>query len=170
MPMPFAGIMLYAPDPTKAENLNDPPGSFKAQPGCMQYHDGKWYRYVIHDNGVGNIATTNGKPAFTMTKALFKVTPDKTSCEHGASNASGAEGVYLGVVTDGYGTWIQVRGRHVNVQTTGPGAVGQNLTLPASDVDSFTVAAWTTVASQTCGVQLGTVDATHVIADLDMPL
>jgi hypothetical protein len=164
--MPFAGLMLYAPDPTKAENLNDPLP--RAQPGAIQNFNGNWYRYVKHNNGAGNVATTSGHPAFWFAKATGEVTSDKTSCQHGASNASGACGVYLGVVTDGYYTWVQVTGIHPTVVLSGAGAAGQHLTIPASDVDAFTVGAWTTVASQVCGVQLATVDATHGVCDLWM--
>lgn len=164
--MPFAGLMQYAPDPSKSENLNNllP----VAQPGALQFYNGNWYRYVKFDNGAGNVATTSGHPAFWMDKSIWKVTSDKTSCEHGASNASGACGAFLGVVTDGYYTWVQLTGRHPTVLLSGAGAIGQHLTIPASDVDAFTVGAWTTVASQVCGVQLATVDATHGVCDLWM--
>ena len=165
--MPFSGFMQYAPDPTKAENLNDPPGQFKAQPGALQMFNGNVYQYVVHQKGTGSVATTNGHPAFVNDQLAYKTTGDKTSCQHGASNASGAMGVYLGVVTDLYGTWIQRTGYHANVKTNAAGAPGQCLTIPASDVDSFTVVVWTTVASQVCGVQLAAgADSTHVIADL----
>ena len=164
--MPFAGILQYAPDPTKAENLNDPLP--KTQPGALQFHNGSWYRYVQFNNGVGNVATTSGHPAFWMDRAAGAVTSDKTSCQHGATAASGACGVFLGVVTDGYYTWVQLTGIHPTVVLTGAGAAGQHLTIPASDVNAFTIGAWTTVASQVCGVQLATVDATHGVCDLWM--
>jgi hypothetical protein len=164
--MSFAGILQYAPNPTAAENLNDP--APRVAPGALQCFNGNWYRYVKFDNGAANVATTSGHPAFWKTKSTFLVSSDKTDCQHGASNASGACGVFLGVVTDGYYTWVQLTGIHPTVVLSGAGAAGQHLTIPASDVDAFTVGAWTTVASQVCGVQLDTVDATHGVCDLWM--
>jgi hypothetical protein len=168
--MPFAGLMMYAPDPTKAENLNDPLP--KCQPGAVQYFNGAFYKYVQFDNGTGNVASVAGNAAFAMLTRTFKVTSDKTSCEHGASVGSGVVGVFMGVVTDLYYTWIQMSGVVESLLVDGAGAVGQVINCPASDGGSndLHVAAWTTVATQIVGVQIGLVSATRVAAWLMLPI
>lgn len=69
---------------------------------------GVTYQYVQHDDGVANAATALGHPAFVKTLASFIVTNDMTSGV--TTKANGCVGLYQGVVTDQYYTWIIVLG------------------------------------------------------------
>lgn len=87
----------------------------KAPLGALLRWNGKVYRYVKFDNGSGNVASvaygvavwkTLTMPTAT-TDGVFTVTMDWTDTL-GGKNA--VAGIFGGVVTDGYYTWIQVGG------------------------------------------------------------
>ena len=73
----------------------------------------KGYMYVQFDNGAGNVASAANALAYWKTAASFIATSDLTDAPSatGANDANFVAGVFTGVVTDQYYTFIQVDGR-----------------------------------------------------------
>lgn len=69
---------------------------------------GVTYQYVRFDNGTANVVSAAGLPAYVFTLATFVVTTDMSAGL--TTKANGCVGVFQGVVTDQYYTWIIVRG------------------------------------------------------------
>jgi hypothetical protein len=103
------------------------------------WYNGKGYRYVRFDNGVGNVAPVVGGPAYWMDSSAGRVTSDKTSSEAGAAIGDGVAGVFLtAVITDLNFTFLQTDGTSLAVKLAaadGAGAVGNRIFAPQTDVD-----------------------------------
>jgi len=94
-------------------NTND--ATQKAPLGMLYRHKGNVYRYVLFNNGSGDVASAVGGVAhwYSLDPAngAFTVTSDQTD----AGGAAAAKhnliaGIFGCAVTDGYYTWIQVGG------------------------------------------------------------
>jgi hypothetical protein len=87
----------------------------KAPLGVLYRHKGNVYRYVLMNTGASAVASAAGAVVhwFSLDPAngLFTVVTDKTDA--GGTSVDGKNliaGIALGVVTNGYYTWIQVGG------------------------------------------------------------
>jgi hypothetical protein len=122
------GVMVNCNDLTPKHSLIE-----------KEWYNGKGYRYVRFDNGVGNVAPVAGGPAYWMDSSLGRVTSDKTSSEFGAALGDGVAGIFLtSVVTDLGFTWLQTDGTHLAVKLAaadGAGAAGNRIFAPQTDVD-----------------------------------
>ena len=128
-------VAQVAYDPTQSSNLNDQNAQFRVGDE-FEMADGKTYIYVRFDNGAGNVASANGGAAYWKTYASGIVTSDKTDSEVGATIPLGCAGIFQGVVTDQYYTWLQKRGRRTSVRLLAgdsDGAVGNKVFPPAAD-------------------------------------
>lgn len=79
----------------------------------------KNYQYVQFDNGAGNVASAASALAYWKTIGTFIVTSDLTDAPSatGANDANYVAGVFTGVVTDQYYTFIQTGGRVTALKT-----------------------------------------------------
>ena len=123
-------------DPSVAGNFNDLTPQFR--PGTVYEHPttGRQYRYVRHDNGAA-VASANGGAAYWSDYANAVVSSDKTDNQMGATIPAGVAGIYQGVVTDRYFTWLVIKGSYTTMLAAADanGAVGNRIFAPASDAD-----------------------------------
>ena len=123
-------------DPKQSSNLNDQTPQFRPGTEYEDPSDGKVYIYVRHHQGVGAVASANGAAAFWRTYSSGSVTPDKTDNEFGAAIPAGCAGIYGGVVTHLYYTWLQKRGEKVGVILDADGAIGNWVGVHAQDLNT----------------------------------
>lgn len=132
--MPGAGPALMAMRPTDI-GVGEPFATF--QPGYRFVYGDNEFLYVRFDNGQGNVASAAGGAAYWKDRAGGIVTSDKTDNQEGAANSSGIAGIFQGVTTDQYFTWLVTKGPYTVQLAAGDsnGAVGNKVFAPASDVD-----------------------------------
>lgn len=113
---------------------NDATPQFK--PGTVgQTSDGKRYKYLKFDNGVGNVAAVVGNVAYylavsgTSAGQTTTVTMDLTDC------AGVTAGVFQAVLTDGYYGWFQTWGEATLTTALTAGADGNALTAVGAGAD-----------------------------------
>ena len=118
-------------DPT---TVND--ASAQGEVGRLILHNGNLYRYVLFNNGAGNVASAAGGVAYWFAlnpgaaTPLWTVTSDQTDSIMGIN---GVAGVFGGVVTDGNHCFVQVGGR-VNAQVVSTIAIGDLLVGQTTDL------------------------------------
>lgn len=101
---------------------NNGNGPFLGQLGQVLESDGKAYRLVQFDNGVGNVAAIAGGVVHWKDRANFVVTSDQTDAQATINSVAGAT---LMVVTDQYYCFIQIGGlQSVKTATCSAGGVG----------------------------------------------
>lgn len=123
--MPGFGVPQVGLDPTAASNLNDQMP--RCDPGTEVYYGGSWYMYVKFDDGVGNVASAVNRVAYWKDRALGVVTSDKSDGQVTGSIGAGGAGIFQGVITDLYYTWIQRRGYRAKVRLDATGAIGNKV-------------------------------------------
>lgn len=129
-----------------------------------QTSDGKRYKYVKFDNGVGNVAAVAGNVAYYLAVSgasageLTTVTMDVTD-----SGGIGA-GVFQAVLTDAYYGWIQTWGSATLTTALTAGADGNALTAVGTTDGTLDVSA--AVTDFICAVA---VDASAKIVFLTCP-
>ena len=135
--MAMSGPVQLFLDPTQATNLNDL--SPRSVPGAEVDFGGARYIYVKHNQGAGAVVTANGTAAYWKDRAAGEVSADKTENQLGAALGMGCAGIYQGVVTNGYYTWLQKRGVRAAVLILagdGAGAVGNKIFPQITDADT----------------------------------
>ena len=106
----------------------------------VDYNGGR-YIYVKHLAGTGAVATANGMPAYWSDVANGSVTADKSDGQQGGTaGAHGAmvAGIYQGITTAGYFTWLQKRGVRAGVLIAAGdsnGLAGNAVFPPITNVD-----------------------------------
>jgi len=132
----------------------------------VDYNGGR-YIYVKSTGGTGSVATANGAAAYWTDAANGTVSPDKSDGQQGGTaGAHGAmvAGVYQGIITSGYYTWLQKRGVRSGVLLAAGdsnGLAGNKIFPPITNVDStFRSEALDSISgeeitAQTVGFQLG---------------
>jgi len=136
--MPGSGPALMTFNPTL--EYNDLTAKFDV--GYEVDFGGKRYIYVKHAAGTGTVVTANGAAAYWSDVANGIVTADKSDGQQGGTaGAHGAmcAGVYQGVITAGYYTWLQKRGLRTGVLLASGdsgGAAGNKVFPPVTNVDS----------------------------------
>jgi hypothetical protein len=106
-----------------------------------QAHDGKWYKYFLFNNGVGNVAAVAGNVAYyyavsgTSAGQLTTCTMDLTDTQE-----IGA-GVFQSVPADGEYCWLQIKGSATLTTALTAGADGDPLTPTGSTDGTLDVTA-----------------------------
>lgn len=127
-------------------------GPFAGHLGQVVEDNGKVYRLVQFDNGVGNVASVAGGAAHWKTRASFIVTSDQTDAQ---ATVNGIAGGFLGVVTDQYYCYVQIGGvQAVVVDTTC--AAGAVLTGTTTDLTLVAITTNTLGNQVQWGVSYGT--------------
>lgn len=128
-----SGPALAAFNPS--QNYNDVRPTFV--PGETFENNGVTYKYALFDNGTGNVASAAGGAAYLKDNDPYTVTSDKTDSITGAAIPAGCAGIFQGVVTDGYFTWLVVKGQYTVRLASGDsnGTAGNKIFAPASDAD-----------------------------------
>jgi hypothetical protein len=135
-------------------------------PGMVIRYNGKIYRYVQFDDGVGNVAAVAAGAAHwkTLTPAsgLLIVTSDQTNAIGGINTVAGILGC---VVTDQYYTWIQVGGpATVKVQA---GTIASDCMIGSTtDLTLDRIASGATHSNNIWGVALDTRETTYGTATI----
>lgn len=127
--------------------------------GTLYRYKGNLYRYVKFDNGSGDVASAAYGVSHWKTldpsAGTFTVTSDRTDA---LLNINGIAGIFGGVVTDGYYTWIQVGGL-ASVFVAAGTAVGDMQIGGATDLYFAHVDADGTLTSVLFGVALTAVSS-----------
>lgn len=123
------------------ETVND--ASQKAPLGAIVRYKGKLYRYVLFNNGQGNVASAAGGVAywFALNPATptFTVTSDETDT---IANINGVAGLFGAVITDGNYCFVQVGGT-ATAKTAASTAAGDHCIGSTTDLTFGRVAAGT---------------------------
>lgn len=112
--------------------------------GTVTEHDGKRYKYVLFNNGVGNVAAVAGNFAYiyavsgTSAGQITTVTMDLTD------TAGIGAGVFQSVPADGEYCWIQTWGSATLTTALTAGADGNALTPVGSSDGTLDVSALVT--------------------------
>lgn len=112
--------------------------------GDLYYsHDGKVYKFVLFNNGSGNVAAVSGNVCYYLAETgaeTFTVTSDLSD-----SSYVGA-GVFQSVPADGEYCWIQVKGPATITPALTAGADGNALTAVGATDGTLDVSALVTDA------------------------
>ena len=131
----------------------------KAPVGILYRHQGNTYRYVQHNPGTA-VATAAGGVAYwrtlSPTAGTFVVSSDESDTIAGIN---GVAGVYGGVVTALYYTWIQVAGV-VAALVVNSTVAGDKMIGYATDLNFNRIAAGGNVTDQVFGIALSTKNTT----------
>lgn len=164
---------LYATSAPK--NLTSANDEFAVmRPGELVYDvvNRKAYQYVQFDNGAGNVASAANALAYWKTAASFIATSDLTDAPSAtaANDANFVAGVFTGVVTDQYYTFLQVGGRVAALKTdAGDDIVFGDIIIadPTTDGTCDSVAAGTASTHRVVGIALAAdVDADDTVDTL----
>lgn len=136
----------------------------KAPLGVLYRHKGNVYRYVLMNTGASAVASAAGGVvhwyALDPANGKFTVTTDKTDA--GGTSADGKSllaGITLGIVTNGYYTWVQVGGV-ASVFVAGSTVVGDVMIYSDTDLYFNRCAADAAVTALPYGVALESKSAT----------
>ena len=133
--------------------------------GTVIRYDGAYWRYVKFDNGSGNVASaaygvahwkTLTMPASGLTDGVFTVTSDQTDALAGLNSVAG---IFGGVVTDLYYTFIQISGK-VTALVANSTVAGDACIGSATDLYFGRIAANGTVTNVIYGIALSTKNTT----------
>lgn len=94
--------------------------------GQYREEDGKGYRYVLFDNGTGNVASVAGNLAYQVGTTDWTVTMDVSDTDRNL-----VAGVFAAVIADGGYGWIQVFGQ-CTVKTNGDDDIAKGDAVIAS--------------------------------------
>lgn len=140
----------------------------KAPLGVLLKYKGNLFRYVKHDPGTA-VATAAGAPAYWRTlnplTGVYTVSSDYTDSIAGIN---GVAGVYGGVVTALYYTWLQVGGVALQCKfKDGSVALGAKaMGYASADVQFDYVTVATAATGNVYGIVVGNIDITNYKADV----
>jgi hypothetical protein len=110
-------------------------GNTPALGDIFQGTGGKWYKFVLFNNGVGNVAAVAGNAAYVYAVSgasagqITTVTMDLTD------TAGITAGVFMSVPADGEYCWIQIKGPCTMTTAHLAGADGNALTAVGATTD-----------------------------------
>jgi hypothetical protein len=132
----LAGVLLTANDSAPKFTLGQ---VYRAQ-------DGKQYKYVLHNNGAGNVAAAAGNMCYYYAPSGASAGAYTTVTSDLSDSAGVAAGAWQEVITDGYYGWIQTKGPATLTTALTAGADGNALTAVGSTDGTLDVSAAVTDA------------------------
>jgi site-specific recombinase len=103
--------------------------------------DGKWYKFVLFNNGAGNVASVAGNFAYYYLAGGAQ--DDEVTMDLSDSVNLGA-GVFQAIIADGSYGWIQIMGKATLTTALTAGADGNALTAVGSTDGTLDVSALVT--------------------------
>ena len=105
--------------------------------------DGKWYKFVLFNNGAGNVASVAGNVAYYYLAGGLQ--DNEVTMDLSDSVNLGA-GVFQAIIADGSYGWLQIMGKAVLTTALTAGADGNALTAVGSTDGTLDVSALVTDA------------------------
>jgi len=134
-------------------------------PGSIyQADDGKKYKYVLHNNGVGDVAAAVGNFAYYYAPSGVSAGATTTVTSDLSDSAGVGAGVWQAVVGDGKYGWLQISGPATLTTALTAGADGNALTAVGATDGTVDVSAL--VTDYICAVAI---DASAKIVLLTCP-
>lgn len=130
----MAGVLLTANDSTA---MFAPGTVYRAS-------NGKKYKYVQHDNGVGNVAAVAGNFAYYYAPSGASAGATTVVTSDLSDSAGVGAGVWQTAVTDQYYGWVQISGSATLTPALTAGADGNALTPVGSTDGALDVSALVT--------------------------
>jgi len=90
--------------------------------------DGKRYRFVLFDNGVGNVAAVAGNFAYVLAVSGASAGQTTTVTSDLSDSANVGAGVFMSAPSDGQYCWVQIAGYATLTTALTAGADGNALT------------------------------------------
>lgn len=106
--------------------------------------DGKRYRFVLFDNGVGNVAAVAGNFAYVLAVSGASAGQTTTVTMDLSDSAGVGAGVFQSVPADGEYCWVQIAGYATLTTALTAGADGNALTAVGSTDGTLDVSALVT--------------------------
>lgn len=126
--------------------------------------DGKKYKYVLHNNGAGNVAAVAGNFAYVYAPSGASAGATTTVTSDLSDSAGVGAGVWQAAVGDGEYGWIQITGPATLTTALTAGADGNALTPVGSTDGTLDVSAL--VTDHICAIAI---DASAKIVFLTCP-
>jgi hypothetical protein len=106
--------------------------------------DGKRYRFVLFDNGAGNVAAVAGNFAYVLAVSGASAGQTTTVTSDLSDSAGVGAGVFMSVPADGEYCWVQISGYATLTTALTAGADGNALTPVGSTDGTLDVSALVT--------------------------
>jgi hypothetical protein len=107
---------------------------------------GKWYKFVLFDNGAGNVAAVAGNVAYILAVSGASAGQTTTVTSDLSDSAGLGAGVFQSVPADGEYCWIQIKGVATLTTALTAGADGNALTAVGATDGTLDVSALVTDA------------------------
>jgi len=108
--------------------------------------NGKWYKFVLFDNGAGNVAAVAGNVAYILAVSGASAGQTTTVTSDLSDSAGLGAGVFQSVPADGEYCWIQIKGVATLTTALTAGADGNALTAVGATDGTLDVSALVTDA------------------------
>ncbi len=127
-------------------------------------HDGKVYKFVLFNNGVGNVAAVAGNMAYVYAVSGASAGQTTTVTMDLTDTQEIGAGMFMSVPADGEYCWIQIKGEATLTTALTAGADGDPLTPTGSTDGTLDV---TTAATD--AICAHAIDASAILVYLDCP-
>ncbi|MDP3740372.1 MAG: hypothetical protein Q8R02_23500 [Hyphomonadaceae bacterium] len=159
-------MMLIGANLTRTYTTAQLAGEGPAKLGALHFsYDGKVYKFVLFNNGVGNVAAVDGNMAYIYAVSGASAGQTTTVTMDLTDTQEIGAGKFMSVPADGEYCWIQVKGIATLTTALTAGADGDPLTPTGASDGTLDVTA--DVTSPNCGYAI---DASAKIVFLDCPL